>query len=862
MTMLKKIKTFLKAACFFMLSPLFIFIILPADLNADCSGEVGMDAITMGSFNDKSDGPFTDNGDGTVTDLGTGLMWQQADTNAQRFWWGDACEYCDASTLAGYTDWELPDIYALRSLIVGTQPPTINADYFPDCKSSNYWSGSSLEDTPEGAWLVSFPNGTVSYYSKTESYDVRCVRKASVQSDELVISITTNGDREGEVPFDTSFVCSIISGTEPFVFTWDFGDNSGESNVQNPNHTYTTPGQYRATCTVTDADGQTDQKAIDIYVTDTTNPILSISNKTGQPGDEVTLSLTLIKGSANDVASISTEINYDSALLHFVSVAKSANQGADQTVSSNLVAPGQIIIGAFSYTSNDVSNGEVADITFRIDSFAALGQEVALTLTPDGSDSTGKAITMKADNGKITISYIGDCNADGNVSISEVQSAIAQHLNLADDQECNDKNGDGDVSIDELQTITNNFRRLFPIDIRGSIDFISADPAMIALQGLNTPQLPSSSTLGFLVKDEFDNPKPNQTVNFELTTTVGDITLSNDSAVSNAQGNVEVIVYSGSIPTHVRVRAFIPETSISVLSDNLTISTGLPDQDSFSLSADIFNPEAWNYDGEPVTLTIRAADHFNNPVPDGTAISFITEGGVIDPSCTTVNGACSVEWRSQAPRPVDGRVTILATTVGEESFTDLNGTGRFESGDVIADMPEAFLDSDEDGNYSVGTEEFFDFNLDGQYTPGNGLYNGTLCDDTVACTDQMIHVRESFVLSMSGSFANTISILSPAALAEGASALFQVIVSDVNGNSMPNGTTVTLTASSKISINAPASFTVQNTTFPNRFFFSITAQSVEAASSEILTITVTTPKGNTTTNFQSITVTDVPAPAP
>ena len=85
--------------------------------------------------------------------------------------------------------------------------------------------------------------------------------------------------------------------------------------------------------------------------------------------------------------------------------------------------------------------------------------------------------------------------------------------------------------------------------------------------------------------------------------------------------------------TPVRVTATIRGTSPAVTStsDQLVISTGIPDQNSFSLSTSIFNVEGANFDGCPSnigsTVSVCLGDHFNNPVPDGTAVSFTAEGG-------------------------------------------------------------------------------------------------------------------------------------------------------------------------------------------------------------------------------------------
>jgi len=68
---------------------------------------------------------FQDNGDGTVSDLVTRLMWQQTtDSNGDgdidfddKMTQSAAQSYCENLTLAGYTDWRLPHIKELYSLI-------------------------------------------------------------------------------------------------------------------------------------------------------------------------------------------------------------------------------------------------------------------------------------------------------------------------------------------------------------------------------------------------------------------------------------------------------------------------------------------------------------------------------------------------------------------------------------------------------------------------------------------------------------------------------------------------------------------------------------------------------------------------
>ncbi len=85
---------------------------------------------------------YKDNEDGTVTDLVSGLMWQQNPGNKMTY--SEALTAVNSFNLAGYTDWRLPTIKELYSLILfnGMDPsgyngtstsgliPFIDTDYF------------------------------------------------------------------------------------------------------------------------------------------------------------------------------------------------------------------------------------------------------------------------------------------------------------------------------------------------------------------------------------------------------------------------------------------------------------------------------------------------------------------------------------------------------------------------------------------------------------------------------------------------------------------------------------------------------------------------------------------------------------
>ncbi len=133
-------------------------------------------------------GSFTDNSNGTVTDLTTNLMWQQCSAGlsgascatgaAVVYTWDNAITYCESLSLAGFTDWRLPNVKELSFLVDDsrTAAPTINITYFPNTQSPNYWSSTTFAPTTTYAWYVVFSSGNTYSYSKTDAYYVRCVR--------------------------------------------------------------------------------------------------------------------------------------------------------------------------------------------------------------------------------------------------------------------------------------------------------------------------------------------------------------------------------------------------------------------------------------------------------------------------------------------------------------------------------------------------------------------------------------------------------------------------------------------------------------------------------------------------------------
>ncbi|WP_448214120.1 Lcl C-terminal domain-containing protein [Colwellia sp. MEBiC06753] len=134
---------------------------------------------------------FVDNLDGTVTDRKTGLTWMRCTLgetwdgtsctgNAQTYNWQQALDNAQDSNLAGHSNWRLPNIKELQSIIeFACYAPAVNVNIFPQASNSNpqYWSASLYsKENNHGAWAITMASGNTSTEVKSNTKLVRLVR--------------------------------------------------------------------------------------------------------------------------------------------------------------------------------------------------------------------------------------------------------------------------------------------------------------------------------------------------------------------------------------------------------------------------------------------------------------------------------------------------------------------------------------------------------------------------------------------------------------------------------------------------------------------------------------------------------------
>jgi adhesin/invasin len=301
----------------------------------------------------------------------------------------------------------------------------------------------------------------------------------------------------------------------------------------------------------------------------------------------------------------------------------------------------------------------------------------------------------------------------------------------------------------------------------GVIEISKIEPKVIGIIGSGVAQI---ATIEFLVKDNLGNPVVDGTeVNFTLGNTTlggGETITTQDKTGETAIGTtnnglVKVVLKSGRVAGNIDVIATVNKT-ISTAA-KVTIVGGDPEAKHLSLAAEFFNVAGGITFGLLDQIKAYVGDRFGNIVPDGTAITFMSEGGTIGSSIgggafttTTQLGQATAQLQTAGPTvpllggvptlrhdgyqcsgdysqtgsspdvPLCGNpglVTIIAFTTGTESFTDVNGNGQYDVNEPYEDLSEPYIDGNDNNQFDVG-ELYIDVNGDHQFNEGNNQFDG------------------------------------------------------------------------------------------------------------------------------------------
>lgn len=159
-----------------------LYLILPASIAQAVTCTAGFEASNP-------DLAYSITNDGTVIHVPTGLMWKRCvegmtptgNTCSGSYitaTWAQALALGSTSNFAGYTDWRLPSIKELLSLVENCRNhPPINDTIFPSTPAQYHWSSTPNANNSGFAWYSNFNNGGgAGGLGRNNSYVVRLVR--------------------------------------------------------------------------------------------------------------------------------------------------------------------------------------------------------------------------------------------------------------------------------------------------------------------------------------------------------------------------------------------------------------------------------------------------------------------------------------------------------------------------------------------------------------------------------------------------------------------------------------------------------------------------------------------------------------
>ncbi|WP_339389835.1 DUF1566 domain-containing protein [Vibrio neptunius] len=128
---------------------------------------------------------FSDNTNGAIEDTATGLLWQQSDSR-KNIKFPEALSYCQNLSLAGRSDWRLPNIKELQSIVDYSRSPntsnsgaidpifeaTMISNEAGQADYANYWSSTTHQNMRNGANAAYIAFGRSMGYMNNQWIDV------------------------------------------------------------------------------------------------------------------------------------------------------------------------------------------------------------------------------------------------------------------------------------------------------------------------------------------------------------------------------------------------------------------------------------------------------------------------------------------------------------------------------------------------------------------------------------------------------------------------------------------------------------------------------------------------------------------
>lgn len=533
--------------------------------------------------------------------------------------------------------------------------------------------------------------------------------------------------------------------------------------------------------------------------------------------------------------------------------------------------------GSYQLSATADYNGNTATTTAYNFSLQAaniiLADMVATTTSLESGASTNITLkTQDADTGanqnNVSVNFSTSCGTFDNMTVvSSNQGDVTTTYKAID---ANGKLCEGAQTITATgsdASITKSIQVKIAEISANALVYTTADAVSMATKNSGSS---SSGQIEFTVYAN-GTPAANQDVSINLVRGPSDLSFITDgnrqvkTVKSDASGKVNVNLYPGALPGPVEIKAtLVANPNVFVLSKNVVVATGRVYQSGLSISVNK-NSLSGDMDGDTATITARMVDRVGNPVPDGTVISFVSEGGSVTPNCATTAGSCSVTLSTQNPRPIDDRVSILAYVEGDKAYADINGDNMYTAGtdNLISNIGDFFRDDNENNSYDANEGEFvYKRGVTGELcansTIGQPNIPGT-CDEGL---DAVLRKQILFAFAGESPVFNGLSGTNTPVTAATGQFYFQLFGNSLQTVPMPSGTTIAVSVKDNTenslaceaeivygSLPVPDVINLLTpSTFPLDGNLGVTygVRPAKCAVGDLIKINITTPKGNTT----------------
>ena len=427
----------------------------------------------------------------------------------------------------------------------------------------------------------------------------------------------------------------------------------------------------------------------------------TVTDATGAARANVIVTFTLSDTLATLAPTSGTALT-DSRGIAQVTVVAGSNAGAlsvqasatiTGTTATTATTPFQINAGAVTPNPNGKIQLGLVDLNNMAGNLVTSGKNLtakAILTNAQGMPAAGVVVTFTVD------STIANISPASGTALTD-SSGVAQVSLVA-----GTGTGAGTVTATAVLTGSTPIQSTATFTVGSSntavpvaVNFVSASPSntSIVIKGAGGNGRTEVALLTFSVVDSANVGIANRKVNFSVQSSET-VTLVASSGTTDSTGRVTAAISSGTRPTTVRVVATVDGTTVSAISDTVTVTTGLPSRASFTIIRERHNVEGIDFGNIQNRITVLLADENGGVVANGTPVVFTTDSGAIigdggtsdTARCLTTLGSCSVIWRSQSPNNSVVSVTATATN-GSETLSAVTQFTNSASTGTVSGLP-------------------------------------------------------------------------------------------------------------------------------------------------------------------------------